>query len=164
MWAASTLEVDGQPRPLAPDADALAAVMRDPDAVVDLGPMPSPAPVEDAPPQVRHTFRILTGRVGDAMDVALGRDGDRWVIGLRAAAVTMRMTFHRHKRGWQPTIRVVVGGADRSHEVNDDLEAALVLLTDAPRRPAAAAPVIGAPAEGKGFGSVDVRRHAVIRN
>lgn len=170
----STLEVDGQPRPVAESYRHFVRIFNDPDETppeAELPPAPDPCgPDGPLPPIVAGYYRQLTGRI-PAENLTLGRDGYNFVIDLRSenGNALLRIGFLRpkpHKPPDEMDLLLIIEGRDRSREVKGDLEAALALLgrQATPNTGPGEAPAGQEATTGQGYGSVGVRRHSVIRN
>lgn len=170
----STLEIDGQPRPVADDYRHFVRIFNDPDETPPKGEIPPPPepcdPDRPLPPTVAVYYRSLTERIPPER-ITLGRDRDDYVIDLRSenGSSFLRIAFLRPKRNKPPDemgLMLIIEGRDRSREVKGDLEAALALLgKQATPNTGPGEPTAGQESTaGQGFGSVGVRRHSVIRN
>ena len=166
-WCDGTLLVDGQPRPTTKTFQQLARLIADPDCHAEpLEPLAASEPPRNAPAAVQRDFWAIARRLGHDV-VTLGLDGNDWVIALESPGKALRNRYLPHAGRWLPDpyqpFTVVVDGRDRTPEIND-LAGALALLMDQsePGEPGSGAAT--GPATGTGFGSVDVRRHSVIRN
>lgn len=160
----STLSVDGEPHELAHDWEQLKEIFDNPDGKRDLGPLPEPVPVEEAPPQIRSDYAIFDGKLGE--DVRLGLDDKgQWVIAFTVETSQVRVHYHRHGKGpYHQEIELVRDGEDLTHLVRGGMGALLALLSGgggaAPEQP----PTQGAPVRAARSNSVETRRATVIRN
>lgn len=166
-WLNSTLEVDGQRRPLASNIKELAHIFNNPDEapVARLPPMPEATPESEAPPLTRHQYKVLLDKLGHRIDIQLGRRGQQWVIGLGDGPTGLRMHCQRSSGGtWQMTLQVVVNGEDRTEEAGNDLSKAIALLAGILPEAPTDQPPIDKPAAATVTNSVLVRRTTVMRN
>jgi hypothetical protein len=170
VWLRSALIVDGKRRPLARDPEHFARIFRDPDNELppegaQLRPPPKPANPESAPTIVRLPYLRLSSLIG-AENVQVGHEGKRWVISVAMPGRDFRMNFVRQGQKVYPaqrTIELIIDGRDYTRQVNNKLEDALALLAPAGAAPEAPG-TSGTADQGSGFGSVDIRRHSVMRN
>jgi hypothetical protein len=170
VWLRSGLFVDGKRRPRAKDPEHFGRIFHDPDSELPPEgaaiepPPPSVAP-ETAPIVVQVPYRKLAAVAG-AENVQIGRKGRRWVISISRPGRDFRMNFVQQGRKTYPAqrlIQLVVDGRDYSKQIRNQLEDAMALLV-APTVGPDAPGTTGSTEQGAGFGSVDVRRHSVMRN
>jgi hypothetical protein len=171
-WHDGTLTVDGEPRPVTNSMEELARLVADPDGrAAAPAPLPASEPPGKAPAAVQRDFWAIARKLGtDA--VTVGCDGKRWVVALEmtkpsGATASLRINYANHAHRWIPDpyrpFTLILDGRDRTSEINNLAEAmALMAGQSEPGEPGTGG-VAGA-AEATGFGSVDVRRHSVIRN
>jgi hypothetical protein len=180
-WAASTLKVDGRPRPLAAGFDDFVQIWRShpagpareaaPAVLIDV---PAADPAVPMPTAVQAVIRQLTdslARAGDipGMTVEAGRAGNRWIIGLTMPCGGLRLVLAQHgkAREWHihwPHSQVIADGKDVSREAHNDLAAAVALLSPAPQEGAPGTGPVAAAAPAAASNAVRERRHSAIRN
>jgi hypothetical protein len=166
----SALIVDGRRRPLARNCEHFARIFHDPDNELSpegaaLEPPPPAVDPATAPIIVQVPYRKMAAAVG-VDNVHIGRVGRCWVISICTPKGDFRMNFVQQGRKTYPAkklIQIVVDGRDYSHQVRNQLDEAMALLT-APAAGPDTPNTSGSPEQGAGFGSVGVRRHSVMRN
>lgn len=182
LQAGSTLTIDGQAVPLADDIDHLAAIFADPDtasrtdtATSDSTPAPlaSTCEPDDAPPEVRRVYQLLTTKLGSGTQgrLRIGRSSrGYWCVAIEHPRVDLCMFFWtRLRRDGNAEripdgIQLFVDGTDRSAEAAGRLDRALGLM--APAFTAAPAAPPAPPSRQAPVGpsnAVRERRNAVIR-
>lgn len=181
-WAASTLTVDGQRRPLASDFTHYTAIFADPDkAPATSGDTTSPAPrpwkIEDAPDHVQQYCTQIDDALAVEHTVTVGYLDDRaaWVIQITTERATACLRLVRGTGGrknrrhpkWRldpkDPISLVVDGVDRSAEVDGKVARMLEIMgRPGEQGPPADGPVTG-PAPAARSNAVTTRRATVIR-
>jgi hypothetical protein len=172
FWHDGTLLVDGEPRPTTRSMEELASLIADPDGrAAAPAPLPASEPPGSAPAAVQRDFWAIARKLGtDA--VTVGRDGKRWVVALEltkpnGATASLRINYANHAHRWHPDPRhpftLILDGRDHTSQINNLAEAmALMAGQSEPGEPDTGG--VAGTAAATGFGSVDVRRHSVIRN
>lgn len=185
IWAASTLHVDGERRPLAENPEAFYRLFRDPDSggrrpaeLPPLEPFPLDDPPEDMPPAERAFVAAVRRRFeddrrfGDA-ELAVGRVPATGEPGTaRRPVVAVQLTTPDGavvQLSVQPTgigMRAVRDGFECTNDLDGDLKAAIDALFQergVPQRVQPGSPGAAREHRAERLTSVEVRRQSVIR-
>jgi hypothetical protein len=181
---AGTMRIDGEPAPLAEDYQDLRRIWDEHEGTAAPEPGAAPAVLMEihdpgrapVPRVVEFAAEKMTAGDPDLQfEVRTGlTEGGHWAVGVDLPdGAGLRLVFTRYARNiWEldrtSPIQIVVGGVDRSSEVDGDIEKAMaVLLRRDPRPPADSVPgssAVGRRETGRPTTGVATRKMVVIRN
>jgi hypothetical protein len=174
-WQSSTLTVDGRARPIAEGFSDFVRIWRahpvrsagpaEPVKLLDIPEMGEDEPLPEFVRTILDTFR----RAGAGDQVAAGRTGGRWIIGMGDGGSGIRLVIARAGRAkiWSISwgrSQVVVDGQDVTAQAGGDIAKALALLDGKPKPGQPGDGPVAGTAPAATSNAVRERRHSVIRN